>query len=183
MTFQFSRYLLDVHEITKSAPGTGIHLILPTASLSEISYGRQFGIDGFAAEPAVIEILDGSLGVSLAFEPDVDVSNQMITKVITDIHLLNRPVFVGQFHIDVLEELVKVPLVLLVRYVLGLRVLAILRVFVEILQQYGLGESWSVMDSAATVAMSASPNLEIERAVDFVFLGSENGRKIVGHDV
>jgi hypothetical protein len=49
------------------------------------------------------------------------------------------------------------------------------------LQDNGLTEGRLVVDSGASIAMSAGSYLEVEGAIDFVLFGTENGSQVFGH--
>jgi len=49
------------------------------------------------------------------------------------------------------------------------------------LQNNGLTECGLVVDPGAAIAVTAGPDLEVEGAIDFVLLGTENGSQVLGH--
>ena len=82
------------------------HPSLPAASFSEVGDWCELGVDGPPTEPTVVQILHGLVGVLLLLELDVDIADQMISQVVTDIHLLHWAVFVLTFYEHVFEEVI-----------------------------------------------------------------------------
>ena len=95
-----------MHEVAEARPGALPHLVLSAARLSEVRHGTQLGVDWSPAEPASVQVDDGLLGVGLVLELDVDVPHQMITEVVTHVHLLYLAVLVLALDEDLLEEVV-----------------------------------------------------------------------------
>ena len=60
------------------------------------------------AEPAIIEVRHGLVGVLLAAELDVDVADQVVTQVVAHVHLLDLAKLVGREAGQWEEESVKV---------------------------------------------------------------------------
>ena len=63
-----------MHKIAKTAPGTLAHLILATAGFVKVRDWTQFGINGLAIEPAVVQVLAGLFRVLLVVKLDVGVA-------------------------------------------------------------------------------------------------------------
>ena len=95
-----------MHEVAEPGAGALAHLVLPAARLPKVGDGAELRVDGAAAEPAVVEVLDGPLGVLLAPELDVDVANQVVAKVVAHVHLFNLSVLFFCFHEAVFEKVV-----------------------------------------------------------------------------
>ena len=66
------------------------------------------GVDGLTAKPAVIAALLAGLRVFLPPELDVYVPDHVLPDVVTDVHLFNVPVRLGNFREYFLEEMVEV---------------------------------------------------------------------------
>ena len=122
---QLSTDWLQMHEITEARPRAfsglvlselqpsvdkyrteGHHPSLPAASFSEVGDWCELGVDGPPTEPTVVQILHGLVGVLLLLELDVDIADQMISQVVTDVHLLHWAVFVLTFYEHVFEEVI-----------------------------------------------------------------------------
>jgi len=139
-----------VHEVAESGPDALAHLVLAAAGLPEVGDGAELGVDGSAAEPAVVEVLDGSLGVLLAPELDVDVADQMVAQVVANVHLLHLSVLLLGLDETVLEKVVVVLLHLFVADVSQVRAVGrlgrVLRVDVQVLHDDGLAETGLVVN-------------------------------------
>merc|ERR1719206_26665 len=103
-TTQLTRDRLQVHEIAETTTSAFPHLVLSAARLAEIGDRGQLRIDGLPVIPAVVDSNHGFLRIFLVLELDVDISNKMITKVVTHVHLFYLPVLLLQFEEDILKE-------------------------------------------------------------------------------
>merc|ERR1740128_1006513 len=177
---------LQVHEVAEAGPGALPGLVLPAACLPEVSHRRQLGVNRSPAKPSVVEVVYPLLCVLLALELDVDVAYQMVSQVVTHIHLLDLSVFVLALHKDVLEEVVVMLLHLLVCHVRqmgSIRCLCrVLRVDVKILKEEGLRKRRLVVNPGTTFAVSAGAHFEEKGTIYFVLLGSKDTRQVLGHD-
>lgn len=63
-------------------------------------------MDGLAIKPTVIQTNHGFLSIFFSAELHVDISNQMISQIITDVHLLDLSVLLFHFSEDLLKELI-----------------------------------------------------------------------------
>merc|ERR1719354_370521 len=182
---QLTRDRFQMHEVTESRPCAFSSLVLSTARLTEVGYGSEFGINWSATEPAVVQVIDGLLGVLLLLELDIHVADKMVAKVVAHVHLLDLSVFILALNKHILKEVVVMLLHLLVRHVgqVGAirRLGRVLRVDVQVLQQNSLREGWLIVDSGASVPVGAGAHLEVEGAVHLVLLRSKNTRQILRH--
>lgn len=174
--------------MARLAPTSGAlaHLVLAAAGLVEVGDGRQLGPDRPAAEPAVVEVLAGLLGVLLVAELDVRVAGQVLAQVVADVHLLDLAVLVLHLEEELLEDAVEVGLHLLrvvrVEHLVVPRVHGrAQRVDVQVLEQHGLRERRLVVHFRALLAVPARADLEEERAVHLVLLRAEYRRQVVRH--
>lgn len=62
---------------------------LTTTSLSEVSDWTQFGKNGPTTKPSVVQVFDSLFRILFAMKLDIDIADQMIAQVVTNIHLLN----------------------------------------------------------------------------------------------
>jgi len=97
---------LEVHEVAEAGAGAFPHLILAAAGLSEVSDRRQLCVDGSATKPPVVQLLNSTLCVLLAAKFDVDITNQMVSQIVADIHLLNFTVLLFGFNETVFKKVV-----------------------------------------------------------------------------
>ena len=81
-------------------------LYKPAASFSEVRDRGELSVDGTASKPAVVEVLDCLVRVLLLLELDIDVADQMVSQVVTHIHLLHRPILVFTLNKHVFKEVV-----------------------------------------------------------------------------
>ena len=81
-------------------------LDLPAASFSEVRHGRELSIDWTSSKPTVVQILHGLVSVLFLLELHIDIADQMISQIVTDIHLLNRAIFVLALYEHVFEEVI-----------------------------------------------------------------------------
>jgi len=178
---------LQMHEVAKSASGTFSHLVLPAAGLTEICYWCQLRVDRAPSKPAIVEVGHCLLRILLFPELDVDISHEMISKIVAYVHLLHLAILVVTLHKDILEEVVVVLLHLLVRHISEVgavgRLGAVLWINVQVLEYNSLREGRFVVDSGAAVTMTAGTDLEEEATVHLVLLGTENTGQILGHSV
>lgn len=168
---QLPRDWLQVHKVAEAGAGALAHLVLPAACLTKIGDGRQLGIYWSTAEPAVVQIVRCLLGISLVPELDVNVTHEVVTQIIANVHLFNFAILVLALHEHILEEVVIMFLHLLIgdvgHQMRSIRRLGgILRVDVQILEKYCLREGWFVVDPRAPIAVAAGANLKVKRAVD-----------------
>lgn len=111
------------------------------------------------------------------FESTVDVANEMVVVVVADDQLFK---FAIPAHLTpyVLVEGVEVVLHLAgVHLVLGV----VGRVLVHVRHENGLRVRRLDMLSRAAVTVSACADFVVERAIDLILLGTEDGCKVVGH--
>lgn len=102
----------------------------------------------------------------------------MIIIIVTDNELLELTVL-AKFTPNILVESVEVVLELRrVHSVLGV----VCRVLVQVWHEDGLTVGRFDVLSRAAIAVTTSADFKVERAVDLVKLGTENGSKKVGHD-
>lgn len=103
---EFTRYRLQVHEVAETRPGTFPHFILATASFTEVSDRTKLGIHRTTSKPAVVQIIDRFLCVFLTAELDVDIAHQVITQVVTHVHLFNLPILIFTLNKYIFKEIV-----------------------------------------------------------------------------
>ena len=68
MVAHLARCGLDVQEVAVSAARTLARLVLSATRLPEVRYGGEFGVDRLAVVPAVVEAVNGFLGVLLVLK-------------------------------------------------------------------------------------------------------------------
>jgi hypothetical protein len=97
-----------MHEIAEASSRAFSQFVLSAAGFSEVSNRRQFCVDWNMVEPAVVQVFHAICRVFFKTELDIHISDEMITEVITYVHLLDLAVFVFALYKHVFEELVKV---------------------------------------------------------------------------
>lgn len=103
---QFPRDGLQVHKVAEARTDALAHFILAAASFPEIRNGAQLNVDGAPAEPALIQLLDGSSCILLPPKFDVDVSHEMVAEIIANVHLFDFSIFVLGLDENVLEKVI-----------------------------------------------------------------------------
>lgn len=166
-----------MHEVTETASCTLSHLVLSAARLTKVSHRRQLGVDWTSIEPPVVQLSDGSFRILLAFKLDVNVADQMIAQVVTDIHLLDFAILVFELEEYLLKEFIIVRLDLFIchgylRFVCRLR--NVLRIQVKILHENCLTERRLVVQSGTSFTVSTGSDFEEKRTVDLVLLSPKN---------
>lgn len=64
-------------------------------------------MDRSSCEPSIVQIIDRLFCILFVLEFDVNVSNQMISQVVTDVHLFNLAILFFDFDEDILKKVVK----------------------------------------------------------------------------
>ncbi|GMT30392.1 hypothetical protein PFISCL1PPCAC_21689, partial [Pristionchus fissidentatus] len=182
---QIGRDRLEMHEVAEGALKAAAQLVLSAARLTEVRHGRQFRVYRLAVEPSVrVEIRDGLVGARLVHELDVHVADHVLANVVAHVHLLDLSVLVVELGEDLVEEVVKVLLLLAVLLAHTIERVRHSRVDdgvpVEVLEQDRLRERRHVVRTGAFAAVSACADLEVERAIDLILLRSINGGEILG---
>ena len=76
------------------------------ARMPKVGHWSQLCVYRPSPEPAVVEVLDGFVGVLLLLELDINVPDEVVPEVVADVHLLHGPVLVLALHEDVFKEVV-----------------------------------------------------------------------------
>lgn len=122
-------------------------------------------MDRLTVEPAVVQVHHRFLRILFPTKLHIDVADQMVSEVVTHVHLLHLSVLLLHLCEDFLKELVIVLLHLHIAdgtaYTIG-RLGSVLRVTVNVQQGNGLAESWLVVQPRAAVPMSARSNFKVE---------------------
>jgi len=95
-----------MHEIAETRSGALPSLILSATSFSEVSNGCQFCVDRSASKPTIVEVIASFQCIIFLLELDIDIANQMVTEVVTNIHFLNLTIFILTLNKDILKEVV-----------------------------------------------------------------------------
>lgn len=134
-----------MHEVAERALVASSQLVLPAAGFAEVRHGRELRVDGLAVEPSVdVQIGDGLVRARLVHELDVDVADHVLANVVAHVHLLDLSVLAVQLGEDLLEEGIKV--LLLLRVLLARAIKRVRHsgvddgVTVEVLEQHRLRE-------------------------------------------
>ena len=81
------------------------HLRL-AARMPKVGHWSQLNVYRPSPEPAVVEFLDGFIGILLLLELDINIPGQVVPEVVAHVHLLHGPVLVLALHEDVFKEVV-----------------------------------------------------------------------------
>lgn len=170
------RNLLHVHKITIPAAVTVILLILPASRLPKIRHGREISDNGPARIEPPLQGLQGRGGLVLLLEQNIDVANHVVGEVVADVEAL---------HLAELVELLEYVLVEILEVGLDLARVQGLPLgvdtggdhvgsLVHVGEEEGWGDCGTVVETRATVSVTARADLEVERAVHSVLFGSED---------
>jgi len=125
-----------VHEVAKTTTVALPVLVLATACLAKVGHWRKLGIKGPSSIPSIVEIINSGLGFRFPLVSRVDVTNQMVSNVVTHVQF-QQVAELCEFAVQVLINSIKTFLELLVRQ-LADRVVR--WVVVNIREENGLGE-------------------------------------------
>jgi hypothetical protein len=165
-------------EVAESSSNTAFTRVQSTTGLAEIGDRAQFAVYRAGSVPPAVELIASLLGRFFVFKASVNVADQMIIVIVADNELLELAIL-AKFTPDVLVECVEVVLELRrVHSVLGV----VCRVLVQVWHEDGLTVGRLDVLSRAAITVTASADFKVERAVDLVKLGTENGSKKIGHD-
>lgn len=98
-----------MHEITKPGPGTDILIVVPTPCLPEVSDGGKLDVHFPAVVVAAVHSLQRIGRILLVEEFDVDMSDDVISQIVTDMQFVDPSVLSKlQEHVLVkIEEVVE----------------------------------------------------------------------------
>jgi hypothetical protein len=175
-----------VHEIAKSGSCAFSNFILPATSFTKVSDGAEFSVNGSATKPAIIQIVHSLLSVFFPSKLDVNIANQVVSKIIANVHFFNFTVLIFAFNENIFKEVIIMLLHFLISDMIHLkhvcRLGGILWIDIQILKYDRLTESGLIVNSRTSISMSAGSNLEVEGTVDFVLFSSKNRSQIFCHD-
>lgn len=168
---------LDVHEVAIPSAVAIVLLKLAAGCLAEIGDGGKVGDYGTAGVEAAMEGLEGGGSMVLLLELDIDVADHMVGEVVADVEALDLAELA-----KLLEE-VLIEVLEMVLNLAGIDGLPLgidaggdhVGTLVHVGEDEGGGDGGSVMEAGAAVPVAASSDLEVERAVHPVLLGTEDG--------
>lgn len=167
---------LDMHEIAIPTPITIILLVLPAGSLAKICNRREISNNWAAGIVPTLQGLQGSGGLILFLELDIDIADHVVSEIITYVEGLDFTKFT-EFLEDVLVKILEMLLYLSWVNWLSLGIYAWgnhIRTLVHVGKDQRGGYSGSVMEAGAAVSVTTCADLEVERAVHAVFLRPED---------
>jgi len=168
-----------MHEVAEAAASALAHFIISATSLSEVGDGRELADDWLHSEPPVVHSFSGLFAVLFPVELDVDVSDQMVAKILANVHFFDFSVFIFDLEEDFFVELVVVLLQHGLRNLLAAVIVEDRRA-VEILQQHCLRKSRFVVQTRAAIAVMTRADFEVEGTVDLILLSSKDGSQVLG---
>jgi len=166
--------LFPVYEVAKATSNTALAAVEPTARFSEIGDWREFAIDGAAGVPTRVERVTSFLRVVFVLETGVDIADKMVIVIVAYDYLFYFAKL-AHFAPKILVKAIEVMLQLCWGH-LELRVIC--GVLVEVGKEDGLRVGGFDMFARASITVSASSDLVVERAVDLILLSAKNGGEI-----
>lgn len=152
--------------------------------LAEVGDRAEFGVDWLAVEPSIIAIILCPLRILFSHKLYIDISDHVLSDILTNIDLLDLSVLSLHLHKHLLIEIVKVLLLLIVPssdFIKGVCLTNINHwVVVAVFEDHSRGECGGVMGSRAFVSVAACSGLEEKRAVHFILFGSIDRREVLG---
>lgn len=97
---------LQVHEVAEATPRALPHLVLAAAGFSEVGHRGELGVDWLAVKPAVVQVNHSLFRIFFTAKLDIHVPHEVVSEVVTDIHLLHLPVLLLHFCENLLKELI-----------------------------------------------------------------------------
>lgn len=83
-----------MHEVAESASRAFAHLVLATAGFSEVSNWGEFCMNRSSIEPPVVQLSYGLLRVFFVPELYVNIANQVVAQIVTNVHFFNFTILV-----------------------------------------------------------------------------------------
>lgn len=122
-------------------------------------------MDWLPIKPTVIQVDHSFLCILLTSKLDIHVPHQVVSQVVTDIHLLNLSVLFFHLGEDFLEELIIVLLHLHIAHSTAQtvsRLGRVLRVTVNVQEGNGLAKGRFIVQPRTSVSMTTCSNFEIK---------------------
>lgn len=167
-----------MHEVAVPSTQAMVFIELPAASLAEVADWRVLWGDGSTLIKAPGHSLQALFCILLIRVLHVYVAEHVIPKIFHDVQVFDLPKLgelLYHFFVKVLEVF------LIIRGWLALD--GGDRGDVQVRDEQSLAEVGAEVVAGAAIAMAASPDFEVEGAVYFVFLRSDNSGQTVGHAV
>lgn len=176
--------MLRVHEVAVS-PSVACALVVLTAlRLPEICDRRVLSDDDLASVVPTIEPAHGRLSLIFSLVLNVNIANHVLADVISYHYLVELPE-ASKLHeylfIEVFEVVHSLNQVLLRHIKPICEGHSCWRIVVEMRQNHCLGYWRLIVNASAGLSMTTSANLEVEGAIDLVFLCTEDLRKSLCH--
>lgn len=156
-----------MHKVTIPTTVTVVLFILPTRSFPKIGDRREIGNDGASRIEPTLQSLQSGSSLIIFFKLNIDIANHVVSKVITNIEAFNLAKL-AEFLKEILEEILKVVLDLARVQRLAVCVDAWgdnVRSLVHVGEDEGRGDGGTVVETRATVTVTASSNLDVEGTV------------------
>jgi hypothetical protein len=175
--------LLHMHEIAVATTVAAVLLKLPTGCFTEVGHRRILNNYRAARVKAPLKSIVCCSCLFFLPELDIDIPNHVVSKVITNIQILNLAKL-AQLLINVLIEVLKMLLHLLRINGLALSINSRgyhIRALIHVSKHKSWRYSWPVVQTRAAIPMTTSPNLEVKRAVDPVLLSAKDRSQVLRH--
>lgn len=179
-----STYHLHMDEVTIAATIAAILLKLAAHCLAKIRYRREFCNNRASTIEATLKSLQGGGSFVLLLKLNINVAYHVIGKVVAEVEALELAE-----HAELLED-VLVEILEMFLDLAGVKELlpfwvdcggGHLEPLVHIAKEESWGDGGAVMETRATIAVTTSSDLEVERTVHAVFLCSVNRSQVLRH--
>lgn len=165
-----------MHEVAVATTVAAVLLKLPAGCLTEVCHRGVLHYDRAARVEAALKGIVSSDCLLFLPELDIDIPDHVVSKVVTHIQGLNLAEL-AQLLVDILIEVLKVLLHLLWSnsHTLGINSRGDhIRPLVHVSKHNSWRCGWPVVQTGATIPMTASSNLEVKGAVDPILLRAKN---------
>lgn len=153
-----------MHEVAESTFGASGYFVLTATRFAEIGDRAEFSVDWLTVEPTIIQIVLCLLGVLLPHELHTNISDEVLSNILTDVDLLDLSVFSLHFDEHLLVEVVKVSLLFVVSFSDLIKSVCLTYIYhwivIEVFQNDCRRKRRRVMRSGALVSVTACSGLE-----------------------
>lgn len=172
-----------MHKVTVTPSVAIVLLKLATRCFTKVGNGRKIRNDRAAGVEPPLQSLQSSGRLLLLLELNINITDHVIGQVITNIETLDLAELAELFK-DILVEVLKVFLNLP-----GINRLALsvytwsnhVGTLIHVGEEKRWGDRGAIVEARASISVTTSTDLEIERTVHAVLFGAEDGSQVLRH--